>query len=111
VVLLLFLGPPHSAAVPADPLEIEALAADLTLFGPPDSALSNGGSGTDNFGTCDFNADNLQDLLAGARFLNGAFIVYGSADTPAGTLRDLAANPDVVMHGIDRSDGAGFAVA
>jgi len=120
--LLLLLGPPDCVATPADPLEIEALAADLTLFGPANSALSNNGSGTDNFATCDFNADGVQDLLVGARLLSGgaaldqpfaggAFLVYGGAGVPVGTIRDLVTNPDVVIHGIDRSDGAGFAVA
>lgn len=87
----------------------------LTLFG----ADEDDRAGISVAGLGDINGDNIDDLVIGAYLADGdrfgdyqrggAWILYGRSTLPAEI--DLAEGGDVVIHGGDKSDRAGFSVA
>ncbi len=116
LAVALLLPPTDFAFAQAPPpptLAIEALGADLTLFGPSNSLLSITGTGR-SIASCDLNGDGIQDLLVGAsvdQVHGGAFVIYGSNAAPPGTIRDLTSGADVSIRVPQGAFGAGNAVA
>src|SRR3989338_5978589 len=112
VSLLLLLCTPALSSAAAPQVAVEALGADLALFGPANSRLSAHDIGA-ALATCDLNTDGTPDLLMGAPGFGGpgaAYVAYGGAIAP-GTTRDLTTQADVAIQGITEASFTGFAVA